>query len=91
MSLSELETLLLHIKSTYSEYTNIRVTIVKTKGWDSSKIQVYGDRLETDEELAARQESVGRNKKYKQDQEEQKIRDRELAELARLKAKYESD
>lgn len=48
---------------------------------------LYGDRMETDEELDARQKRAnGINSKKQQKLDEQRAKD--LAELARLKAKY---
>lgn len=66
-------------------YSNLRIRFIElTRG---TRIELIGDRWETDEELAIRQSYVGKpNKKQRKEQE---LREKELAELARLKAKYE--
>lgn len=68
-------------------YTNVRFSSQTTTR--NLRYVLYGDRMETDEELETRQKRAnGINSKKQQKLDEQRAKD--LAELARLKAKYES-
>ena len=68
-------------------YSNIRFSSQSTAY--NIRYVLYGDRMETDAELEARQKRAnGVNSKKQQKLDEQRAKD--LAELARLKAIYES-
>jgi hypothetical protein len=90
----ELEKLLKDIDINYPNHSNIELEMVEYGNRRSyahvTRITVYGSREETDEELAIRYERAKANNISKKQKKENELRERELAELARLKAKYEN-